>query len=193
MALTDINVANISLDLLKESTISSFDDDRVAGRWMNRNFNIVRDIVLCLNPWRFATDRDMLSETLPIPIFGYSHKYLRPDGCLRVLPLRDGGLKNGRIIDHSVEGLYILTNAIAPLKIQFIKRIEDVTLFSPLFIDAFTINMALRLAPLLTGKAGLVADLRAAYKDTLTQAMFIDSAEGQAAYTTGYDYDDIRV
>lgn len=193
MAITDIDVANISMDLLKENVISSFDDDKVVGRWMKRNFHIVRDIVLAINPWRFAVERVELAEATPKPIFGYSYKYAKPDDSIRILPLRYLGQKEGRIIDHSVEGNFILTNASAPLRIQYIKRVADATLWSPLFIDAFTINMALRLAPLLTGKAGLIADLRTAYKDTLTQAVFVDSAEGTAAYTTGYDYDDARV
>ncbi len=193
MAITDIDVANVSLDLLKETVISSFDDDRVSGRWMKRNFGIVRDIVLALNPWRFAVERVELAEAAPVPVYGYSHKYAKPADAIRILPLRYLGHREGRIIQHSVEGNFILTDSGAPLRIQYIKRVEDATLWSPLFIDAFTMNMALRLAPLLTGKAGLVSELKASYKDTLTQAMFIDSAEGTASYTTGYDYDDARV
>lgn len=192
MAITDVDVANVSMDLLKENVISSFDDDKVVGRWMKRNFGIVRDIVLALNAWRFATDREAIAAAATPPAFGYSYKYARPDNTIRILPLRYLGELNGRLIPHSVEGNFILTDAPAPLKVRFIKRVEDATLWSPLFIDAFSMNMALRLAPLLTGKAGLITDLRAAYKETLTQAMFIDSAEGTAANTTGFEYDDIR-
>ena len=192
MPITDIDVANVSLDLLKENVISSFDDDKVVGRWMKRNYPIVRDIVLALNPWSFAVTRDTLSETLPVPTFDYLHKYTKPADCIRILPPRYNGQKNGPLVDYTIEGAYILTNAGAPLRIRYIKRIEDATLFSPLFIDAFTMNMALRLAPLLTGKSGLVTELKQSYKDTLTQAMFVDSADGTAAYTVGYDYDDAR-
>jgi hypothetical protein len=192
MSITDTDVANVALDHLKENVISSFDDDKVVGRWMKRNYFIVRDIVLAVNPWRFAVDRIILSEALPVPVFGYSRKFTKPTDSIRILPLRSNGEKNGRLIDHSVEGLYILTNAPGPLKVQYIKKIADATLFSPLFIDAFSMNMALRLAPLLTGKQGLITELKASYKETLTQAMFIDSAEGSAATVTGFEYDDAR-
>jgi hypothetical protein len=192
MAITDVDVANVSLDLLKETAITSFDDDRVTGRWMKRNYAIVRDMVLAANPWRFAVERVELPEASVAPIFGYQHKYAKPTDSLRILPLRYLGEKNGRLIEHSVEGGFILTNASAPLRVRYIKRVVDATLFSPLFIDAFTLNMAVRLTSLLTGKAAVLTELKNSYKEAMTQAMFVDSAEGTSENTTGSVYDDVR-
>lgn len=190
--MTDIQVANMALDWLKEGVINSFDDDKPAGRWMNRNFKPVRDITLALNPWRFAVQRHQLPEAGDKPAFGYARQYLKPDDCLRVLPLRYGGATNGPLIRYSVEGDYILTDAGAPLKCRCIMRVEDATKWSPLFIDAFSLQLALRLGNWLTGKETFVARVMAAYKEASTMAIFVDSAEGYAEDQVADQYDSVR-
>lgn len=187
--ITDVGVANIALDWLKEGIINDFNDDRPAGRWMSRNFGPVRDMTLALNPWRFAVQRHALPEAGSIPAFGYTHQYLKPDGCLRVLPIRYGGATNGPLVRYSVEGDYILTDSTAPLKCRCIMRIEDATKWSPLFIDAFSLQLALRLGNWLTGKETFVARVKEAYKETSTMAIFTDSAEGYAEDQISDAYD----
>lgn len=189
---TDIDVANIALDWLKEGVISSFDDDRPAGRWMKRNFPIVRDMTLCLNPWRFAVQRLQIAESADKPGYGYQRQYLKPDNCLRVLPLRQSGYTNGPLVRYSVEGDYILTDATGPLRIRCITRVEDATKWSPLFIDAFSLQLAMRLGNWLTGKETFVARIAAAYKETITMAIFTDSAEGYAEDQVADAYDTVR-
>jgi hypothetical protein len=190
--MTDIQVANIALDWLKEGAISSFDDDRPSGRWMNRNFKIVRDMTIALTPWRFAVHRNQLPEAMPKPEFEYQYAYIKPSDCLRVMPLRQGGYKDGALIRYSVEGDRILTNAPPPLKVRCIMRIEDATKWSPLFIDVFSLQLALRLGNWLTGKETFVARIASAYKESLTTAMFIDTAEGYAEDQVASYYDDVR-
>jgi hypothetical protein len=189
---TDVGVANIALDWLKEGIINDFDDDRPAGRWMKRNFVPVRDMTLCLNPWRFAVQRHNLPEAATIPAFGYFHQYLKPDGCLRVLPLRYGGATNGALMRYSVEGDYILTDSSAPLKCRTIQQVADPTKWSPLFIDAFSLQLALRLGNWLTGKETFVARIAQAYKEASTMAIFTDSAEGYAEDQVADAYDSVR-
>lgn len=190
--ITDIGVANIALDWLKEPAISSFDDDRPAARWMNRNFGIVRDMTLALNPWRFAVERFQIAKDPVAPAFGYACRYLKPDKCIRVLPLRYGGATNGPLVRYSVEGDYILTDAGAPLKVRCIVRVEDATKWSPLFIDAFSLQLGIRLGNWLTGKETLVTRMMAAYKETSTMAIFVDSAEGYAEDQVADHYDTVR-
>lgn len=189
---SDVNVANMALDLLKEGIMVSFDDDRPAAKWMNRNYAVIRDMTLAANPWRFAVVRAQLAESSTIPIFGYNHQYLKPSDCIRVLPVRYLGQTNGALVRYSVEGNYILTDHTAPLKIRYISRVLDASLFSPLFINAFTTAMAMRLAIWLTGKESVTADLKASYKDSMTMAIFTDSAEGYAEDQVADAYDNAR-
>ena len=192
MSQADTDVANIALDLLKEGIITSFDDDRPAGRWMKRNYSVVRDMTLSANPWRFAVQRFKLPANSEAPTFGYKFSYAKPDGCLRVMPLRYLGQTNGALIRYSVEGNIILCDANAPLLARCILRVVDASMFSPLFIDAFTTSMAMRLANWLTGKEGIIAGLKASYKEAMTLAMFTDSAEGYAEDQVADQYDNVR-
>ena len=192
MTTTDIDVANIALDWLKESVISSFDDDRPAGRWMKRNFPVVRNMATAANPWRFAVKRHQLAEATTTPAFGYKHQFLKPDGCLRVLPLRYMGATNGPLLRYSVEGDFILTDVAGPLNMRTIQVVEDATKWSPLFIDAFSIQLAARLGNWLTNKDTFVARLQAAYKETMVHAIFVDSAEGFAEDQVADEYDSVR-
>src|SRR5262245_61643216 len=43
--------AKLACDLLKETPLASFDDDTPVGRWMSRNFKIIRNMVMSQAPW----------------------------------------------------------------------------------------------------------------------------------------------
>src|SRR5262245_23058474 len=149
---SEIQVAKLACDLLKETPLSSWDDDTSMGRWMKRNFKIIRNMIMSQTPWGFALKRKILQPDAAKPEFGWSTQYKLPNDCLRVLPIRVGGTLNGRLIDWEREGPWILTSFVGDLKIRYIFEQEDATQWSALFVDALSSALALRMSQWLTGK-----------------------------------------
>jgi hypothetical protein len=186
---TDLEICNMALDFVKETPITSLDEDRTAARWMKRNYKPVRNIVLTTIPWKFAMKRAMLPEDPEKPAFEWDKRFRKPNDCMRVLHLRYQGRMNGALIPHQVEGDFILTNAGAPLPIRYISLIDDVARWTPMFCDAVAYKLAARIAHLLTGKQSMVEMNNVMFRETLTLAASIDAAEGSVAvqYATTYD------
>ena len=101
---------------------------------------------------------------------------------------------NGRLIAHDIEGQFILTDEPAPLRVRYIRRVLDVPTManSPLFIDALTTNLAMRISHWMTGKANFMATLKDNYQEIMTQARLVESAEGSHPEQYANAYDDAR-
>ena len=191
---SEVEIANMALDLIKEAPINSFNDDRAASKWMDRNYDIYRDIVLVAHPWKFATARKLLPEDTTKPDFEWTSRYKKPTDCLRVMPLRYEGRINGRLIPHEVEGEYILCNLAGGIKTRYIRRVTNVSEYdtAPLFIAALSAKLAASLAFWMTGREKMVDFAQAQFKEIMVQAQWIDSAEGSHAEQYANAYDDVR-
>lgn len=89
----------------------------------------------------FALDRRVLAPDAIAPAFGYSTRFAYPSDCVRVLGFGEIQAKEN---NYSVEGGFILTDCFdededenVTLNLRFVKDVDDVTLFTPEFIDAF--------------------------------------------------------
>jgi hypothetical protein len=71
---------------------------------------------------------------------------------------------------HAFEGAYLLSHCNS-LTIQYVKKITDVTLFAPLFTDALSYSLALRLIPPLVGAGSNSASLTQTIGNKYGQAM----------------------
>lgn len=191
---SEVDIANLALDRLKEQSITSFDQERSAARWMGRNYAPTRDMTLAAHPWKFAMARAELAEDAAAPLFGWTRKFKLPDNIIRLQPLRVKGLLDGRLIKHEVEAGYILTDASAPLRVRYIQRVEDVPTMArePLFIDALAASLAARMAHWMTGKETMVEALTANFQETLASARTADSVEGTHAAQYANAYTDAR-
>ena len=176
--LSEVDIANMALDLLEEEPITSLSGEETPAKWMNRNFTKTRDAVLRAHPWNFALTRVELSANATAPAFGWDYRFAVPSDNLRILPLRQDGKINGAHYPHEVEGGYILTNAIAPLKVRYIRRVTDTGEFDILFAEALSSRLASKMAHLVTGKASQVASAVKMYRAALFEARVIDGLEG---------------
>lgn len=154
---SNVDIANRALTKLGEGRLISLGDDTKAGREVNSMFHIVRDAELRAHNWRFAIKRARLAALVAAPEFGYTYQYRPPADCLRILEVGDVypgadlsdyvGMPSS---EYAYEGGLILTNIAAPLKLRYIARIEDPTLYDALFVEAFACKLAMELAEPLT-------------------------------------------
>lgn len=189
---SDVEVVNLALDMVKEAPVASLDENRTAARWMKRNFTPIVNEVMMAHIWKFAMTRAELPADATAPAFEWTYRYKKPSDCLRILPLRYGGTLNGRLIQHVVEGDYILTNAPAPLKIRYLAVQPNVAKWPPTFVKAVACKLAHGVAHVLTGKQALVEMIKDDYREALSFAASVDSSEGSHADQYATEYDDAR-
>ena len=110
--------------------------------------------------------------------YGWAYRYPIPNDCIRMLPVRQDGEFEGRLIKHEIEERYILTDTATSLKVRYISEFSDASRFDPLFKEALAARMASKLAHWLTGKMGAVEIMGRAYNTAIEKARLADSLEG---------------
>lgn len=179
MPSSETAICNLALAHLGEARIESLDEDNLASRACALHYGPTRDMVLRSHRWNFAQARVTLSESADAPAFGPAHQYPLPSDCLRVLECNE--TEDGDVIsnEYPVEGRCIVTNA-DTLNLVYVKRIEDVSQFDALFVEAFALKLAIVLSETIRGTTGKTADLAQQYEQkTGPLARRVDANEGR--------------
>lgn len=163
--------------------IASLDEQTPLADAAKAVLDDVRDELLASHPWNFAIRRAECAEIADAGNATYRRGFEKPSDCLRWLPPRpDECLYADTIVEE--DGRF-LSNAAAPLRIRYIARIEDPSKWSPGFNGAMAAQLALEIAPTLTGDDGLTGKLYRALQGKIAQAKRQDGlASGERARTT---------
>jgi hypothetical protein len=188
----ETGICNLALDILKEASISSINDDRPVANWCRRNFPVTRDACLSLANWNFATKRASIAAEATGPAFGWDYAYTLPTDCLRVIALTYEGYDESNPVRHIIEGGAIFTNSSGPLPIRYVARIENYNAYSPLFIEALSARLAFKMAHWLTGKTGYQQVAQGIYEQAMNDAWLADAIEGDQPRAADNDWIDAR-
>lgn len=175
---TATDISNLAIDILKETPISSIDDERPIAMWLKRNFAVTRDALLTQTEWNFALKRAALPEDSEPPAFGWSKSYTLPADCIRLLPVTLCGTAEGTPIPHEVEGDAVLTNLSGPLRVRYVRRTEEYGRYPATFIEALAARLAVKMAHWLTGKSSYVQIAEGLYRDAMDRAWLSDAVQG---------------
>lgn len=103
-------------------------------------YDIIRQDLLTLLMPNFACKRRLIPQMTTFPAFGWSYQYEYPSDCLRVLGIGEVQDKENT---YSIEGGVIMTNDIyTGLPLRFVQDIEDISQFSPQFINTLALHLA---------------------------------------------------
>lgn len=154
---SNVEIANRALTKIGANRIISLSDDNEEGRNLSSMFAIVRDAELRAHNWRFSIKRAQLAALSTAPEFGYDYQYRPPSDCLKIIEVGDyyPGADLTEFVgsdtsEYAYENGVILTDYAAPLKLRYVARIEDPTLFDALFVEAFACKLAMELAERIT-------------------------------------------
>jgi hypothetical protein len=173
------DICNLALGHLGESPIESMDEDTAAARACALFYSPTRDAAIRAHRWNFAQERLALAQNEATPAFGWSYAYTLPGDCLRVVELNDTEIGDVLTDECVIEGRNLLTNA-STANVVYLKRIEDVSLYDPLFVEAFAIKLAIALSEKVRGTTGKTGDLLQAYERiTGPLARRVDANEGR--------------
>lgn len=190
---SSVDLVNIALLQLYQGNITSLQDanDPVATAGL-RLYDMRRRSLLRNFLWNFARTRNVASlVSNQAPPFDYQAYYQLPLDCLA---LQWVGFDWNRYasFDYDIQGRFILLNPDDPawmtappngatqqpsVNIEYTRDETDVTLFDPLFVDTFTLNLAVDMCMPVTGDRELLADLRSRLKEVLAEAVAANHRE----------------
>lgn len=185
MAASEVQIANLALQILGAPSIISLTADTLSAREMNLAFASVRDAELSRRRWRFSITRTSLPALVATPDSDYAYQYQLPGNFIRlieggdirsVVDMCDYRSMNGAAL-YQVEGRRILTNLPAPLAIRYVSRVTDTTLFTPSFDLALAASLADQTCEKITQSTDKQVVCRSRYKDAIREAATANALE----------------
>lgn len=147
--MSDTEVCNRALGKLGESSILDLTDNNTRARAMNSTYISVRDAELRRHIWNFSVKRDSIAALVSTPSWGYSTEYQVPSDCLRILSVNDiwpgpdmADYRNSSVRPYVIENGKILCSVAAPLKIRYVYRVTDTSLFDACFFECLASRLA---------------------------------------------------
>jgi hypothetical protein len=163
MATTILAVCNRALIKIGAPRINTLSEDTPSALAVGACFPAVPDWVLRAYRWRFALKRVVLAEADAVPAFGYGWSFTLPDDCLTTAPEEEAA-------NWTVEGRSLLTNQTPPLRLRYIAKMPDASLWDPAFAEVLACRIALEVQPELAPLRS-EASLQAAYKQAVSLAI----------------------
>ena len=156
---TEVGAANLALSHCKQPQIAAFPptENNTRSRQAALHFGAVRDAVFAEHHWNFARGWESPAASATAS----SHptltiRYPLPPEVIEVRTVRDSN--SNKLLDdewemeaaEAGEAKVLITDATAPINVEFTKRIENIALWEPLFLDVFALRLGARMAPKLT-------------------------------------------
>ena len=175
-------VNSVLTKLGEEEQLDDPDADTRACRAIRANWDSIRDQVLRAHTWNFAIDpagailtEDATYTPAARTLSDYGARYLKPADFIRldlqrVRPMSDRD--ELRIGDR-----YIYAWRGGDLMLSYVRRVEAVGEWDPMFAEAFACRMAAEVGPRITGDRGTRAAMMTDYRIALAEAKAVDGRE----------------
>jgi len=162
MPLTDVAIANIAMDFLGESPISSISNpSNTNERLVARNYEQVVQEELAKRRWSFAIQHPSLPADPSASHPARKNAFFLPPDILRIL--------RPQLSDWIVQRPYLYSDEAAPLTVTCIKRVDE-SEFDPLFNPVVGAALALRLTQTVSGSAEQAQEAREQYRVAVREA-----------------------
>ena len=188
-----VSICNLALSNIGKDNISTLNEASTEARACNQFYEHVRDTMLQSFPWNFARKTAALAETTNTKSKSWAYAYVLPNDCLKVMRVTDvmmmrkmpysDGLIAG---DHQyeIEGQIIYCN-VDEAYLEYTQKFEDVSKFSPMFVEALGWALAVRLAMPLTRDPKIRAEAFQLYQRSEAMAQVYDA--NQVRHTSDYN------
>lgn len=196
--LSKLEIMNMAVDLLHDMPLTTPEDQTKIGRALRRNWGVTLDAELRKHPWNFATSRLKLAASTITPVSGWTYGFPLPARCLRVYDLQHNADFEGETLVYAIENdgndqVVLVTNAIPPLYLKYIKRPSVTGIFDPLFCEALAARLAMKVCLTISGKASHYERCEKAYSAAIAEAARIDAFEGTPERPVSDEWDMARL
>lgn len=140
-----VQICNLALLRLGTNPITSLTEGNTAANACNLVYDHCRESLLRRHFWNFATENTQLAADSTAPAFKYVNRYPLPADFIRVKEIY------AQASPYSIDGQYLHTDDAAPLKLSYIKNIEDVTKFDSIFVEALVLMIIVKIGSRIQG------------------------------------------
>lgn len=190
---TKLTVWNLAIDIIRDTALQTTSDNSATARWLDRNWQHTVETTMRAYPWNFAKEMRLIPADGARPAFKWRYAYSPPAGWLRVLPITEGGRRNGRPVPHEIVGQQIMTDYPAPLPVTLIMdRSSNPGLWDSLFVEMVRCKLALGLANKFTAKSKFLELASQMLAAATAQAEQIDAYEGTGEPIEQHDIERAR-
>lgn len=176
-----IEICNLSLSRIGQGSINDLAEKSPAAKYCSLHYPNTKDSLLREFPWNFST-RNILLSQLDQTVPGWAYVYQYPVNALWVRKVFIDGFvemevpNEYEIVSSGSERLICcdLYQAYAKCTI----RIEDPSLFDPLFVEALSYRLALDLSMPLTNSSTRTEEVMAKYQQAMLNAKMAGAVEG---------------
>lgn len=192
-----VQICNFALINIGQRVISSLEDKTPAAALCEQFFEMARDAVLSAHPWNFATRFDYLAQIADDSVPGWDFLYMRPSNCLTVIKLFGDGTtdENGEVFEEltsNKSGHRAIGANTEQAQIKFTAKVEDPSVFSPLFVEALAYKLGAFLAHPLTGKIELGQAMEKAFLLKIDEAKRVNKSGSKISAQRSSSYEDAR-
>lgn len=185
-------ICNKALYFLKSDyRITSIDEESLEARLCKSFFDDAVDILTEQHPWNFAMERAILAQSATAPTFGFTYKFQLPTDpyCVKIISVLDNS--NYPIAYWKQVGRFIETDMDA-VRLTYLKRISNLSEFSPLFREALAYYLAIQLSEPLSRSTELSTEMSKLYDHTLKKAIRSDAQQSTYAPEPDGSWNDAR-
>lgn len=180
MALSEVALCNRALAAIGAGNeIIYLTEDTPEAEVCRLFYSDLRDAVLRDGNWGFAIKRAELNVTnAQAPAFGFDYAYQMPNDFMRMLEVYNSFNQPVYEPDMwSIEQGEFLSNDEAPIRIRYVSRVTDVTMYPQDFQEAVIYRLASEICEALENNSSLRAELVAMYEKRLLDAKHNGSIE----------------
>ncbi|NDV19219.1 hypothetical protein GO013_07275 [Pseudodesulfovibrio sp. JC047] len=171
-------LCNLALSALKTSErITSIASGTTVAEACALHWETIRDEVLSMYPWNFCTLYKACEKRDAVPLVSSACEHGLTNDVLRVVCVYGpDGLKMDAPGEWKRVGRSIFCDEQGPIVVKAICRVEDTTLWSPVFVGAFVARFASAIGPEI-GKSKDAVTQYQLYEQKIATAKTLDSME----------------
>lgn len=181
---SQVEICNKALVYLGVKSIASLAENSNPALRLSAVYATARDATLRSHAWGFATMVETLAQISAETIPGWKYLYMVPPLCIRIdLVFDNTQTTNPDPIEYMevrspTSGQRAIACNSSPAYIRYVYLVDDTTLYSADFVEAFALKLGAETAYVLTGNTELGPRLQAAFGAAVSEAKRI-SASGK--------------
>lgn len=188
--LSDVEICSLALRLLGSKPFNTFQDQSPQAGLMNAMYPLIRDTLLKSFRWKFSIKRAVLAQSsvtvaqflqLRVDLPTGKYVYLLPNDYLSIIETDQdpSPYKIESAVTNVVTNAQqlVLLSDVNQLKIRYVSRITDPSLFDPAFAWALVANLAMEAALPETGDLKKQEMAKVMYAAKIAEARFLGSIE----------------
>jgi len=141
-----------------------------------------RDYLLGLHPWNFAVIRKKLAALSVTPVHAFDYAYAMPSDFIRLARTEDiSQIFRMEMVDTGSGRVRAILSNFDELRIAYVSRETNVTMYSPPFVQALAYYTAHQISQRMTGSDSAMQKLEELFNRRLSEAIYVDTVQSPQA------------